>query len=106
MEDLTSEGIGKTLRAMRRHRKEPLRVVAAAIDIDSTLLSKIERGERLPTGTQVSNLARYFDVSVEELEAQVIAERIVAEYGSEAATLRALSIVRERMSKYGEETSE
>jgi len=78
-------------------------VVAAAIGIDSTLLSKLERGDRLPTDAQVANLAAYFGVPVDELVAQVIAERIVADYGDKSATLRAIKIVKERLSDYEEE---
>ncbi len=94
---------GETVRYLREQRQEPLRVVAAAIGIDSTLLSKLERGDRLPTDAQVTNLATYFGVPDDELIAQVVAEKIVADYGHKSATLRALKIVKERLSGYGEE---
>lgn len=92
--------LGDRLRDLRKQRREPLRIVAAAIGIDSTLLSKIERGERLPTEAQAVRFAKYFDVPTDELSAQVIAEKIVAEYGNEATILQAIKIVRERVSSY------
>jgi transcriptional regulator with XRE-family HTH domain len=39
------QSLGKKLRDLRQERDEPLRVVAAAIEVDSSLLSKIEHGE-------------------------------------------------------------
>jgi transcriptional regulator with XRE-family HTH domain len=92
---------GDTIRAWRKQRGEPLRVVAAAIEIDSTLLSKIERGERLPTQAQLARFADYFGVALDELAAQVIADKIILEYGEHrGATLAALKIVRERIVPY------
>ncbi len=95
--------LGEMLRDLRKQRKEPMRVVAAVVGIDSTLLSKIERGDRLPTDAQLTSLAAYFRVPLDGLVAQVIAERIVADYGDKSATLQAIKIVKERLSGYGEE---
>jgi transcriptional regulator with XRE-family HTH domain len=97
---------GETVRIWRKQRGEPLRVVAAAVEIDSTLLSKIERGERLPTETQLARFADYFNVPLDELAAQVIADRIISEYGHQEVTLQALNIVRERIAPYRVETNE
>jgi transcriptional regulator with XRE-family HTH domain len=97
---------GETIRAWRKQRDEPLRVVAAAVKIDSTLLSKIERGERLPTEVQLARFAEYFNVPLDKLSAQVIADRIISEYGYKEATLQALNIVRERVAPYRVETNE
>jgi transcriptional regulator with XRE-family HTH domain len=92
---------GDTIRVWRKQRGEPLRVVAAAVEIDSTLLSKIERGERLPTEAQLIKFAEYFDVALNELATRVIADRIVTEYGHQgSATLQALELVRERIAPY------
>lgn len=91
---------GETIRAWRKQRGEPLRIVAAAIDIDSTLLSKIERGERLPTEMQVARLAEYFRVPMAELSARAIADKIILDYGHQEATLQALTIVKERIDSY------
>jgi HTH-type transcriptional regulator, competence development regulator len=99
----TQQPFGATIRHLRQQRGEPLRAVAASLNIDSTLLSKIERGQRLPTNEQVAGLAAYFDVSLEELTAKVIAEKILSDYGYQAATLKALTIVRERLGEYLEE---
>ncbi|MBI1877589.1 MAG: helix-turn-helix transcriptional regulator [Chloroflexi bacterium] len=85
---------------------DTIRAWRAAVEIDSTLLSKIERGERLPTETQLARFADYFGVSLDELAAQVIADRIVSEYGHQGATLQALQIVKERIAPYQANTNE
>lgn len=98
---------GETIRSWRMQRTEPMRVVAAALEIDSTLLSKIERGQRLPTDAQLVKFADYFGVPLDKLAAKVIADKIVADYGhQEGATLEALKIVRERIAPYRTETNE
>lgn len=94
---------GETIRNLRLQQNVPLRVVAAAVEIDSTLLSRIELGERFPTPEQLARFADYFQLPQEELSAQVIADRIIATYGSEEVTARAVDMVKERLSDYGGE---
>src|SRR5260221_4239423 len=94
------KSFGETIRTLRKQQGEPLRVVAAAIEIDSTLLSKIERGDRLPTEIQIRRFAAYYQIPVEELAALVIADKILAEHGSHQVTLQAINLVRERMAAY------
>ena len=96
----TKKSLGKRLRDLRKARGQPLRVVAAAIEVDSSLLSKIEHGERLPTKQQLEKLAKYFDVPLEELIAQAIAEKIVTSYASNTTTLHALKIAEARINSY------
>lgn len=92
--------LGKNLRNLRKERNEPLRVVAAAVEIDSSLLSKIEHGERLPTEQQLKKFAGYFEISLEELTAQAIAEKIVSSYATNTTTLQALKIAESRINSY------
>lgn len=96
----TQMSLGKKLRDLRCERDEPLRVVAAAIEVDSSLLSKIEHGERLPTEQQQEKLAKYFDIPLEELNALAIAEKIVISYASDTTTLQALKIAEARINSY------
>jgi transcriptional regulator with XRE-family HTH domain len=92
--------LGDKLRDLRQARNEPLRVIAAAIEVDSSLLSKIEHGDRLPTEQQLARLASYFDIPLEELAAHAIAEKIVMSYTSNRTTLQALKIAEARINSY------
>jgi transcriptional regulator with XRE-family HTH domain len=89
----TDIGLGDLLRRARTERDEPLRVVAAAAGIDSTLLSRIERGERLPTPPQLQALAAHFGLPDDELEALGDAARIVRSWGGADAVLRAADVI-------------
>lgn len=83
------------LRSLREQRGVPLRIVAAAADLDSTLLSKIELGDRLPTDAQADALARYYKIPVAEMRSRVVAGRILQQFGDNPALHHAISIVRE-----------
>ena len=67
--------LGKWLRELRHGRGVPLRIVAAAAEMDTALVSKVELGQRLPTEKQTAALAAYFSVPPEEMEAKRIAEK-------------------------------
>ncbi len=92
---------GDTIRTLRQQRNLPLRVVATAVGIDSTLLSRLELGERFPTAEQLRRFADYFVLPARELAAQALADRIIATYGADDVTARAVTMVRERLSDYG-----
>ena len=70
------------MRQLRKTASEPLRVTSAAAEIDSTLLSKFERGERVPTESQGRALAKHFKVPIKEFESRRLAAKILTEYGS------------------------
>jgi transcriptional regulator with XRE-family HTH domain len=91
---------GELIRKMRQDREEPLRVVAAAVGIDSTLLSKLERGERFPTEAQISKFSKFFKVPEHELKGRVIADKVISEYNDEDAALRAAQILKEEAVPY------
>ena len=89
------------LRSLREQRGVPLRIVAAATDLDSTLLSKIELGDRLPTDTQAEALARYYKIPADEMRRRIVAGRILQQFGDDPALHDAISIVRENAGASG-----
>lgn len=91
---------GETIRNLRDKSGLPLRVVAAAVEIDSTLLSKLERGKRFPTDDQLKKFAKYFKLSFEEFSARVIADKFFFQYGEHPGVGDAIMFVRERMATY------
>ncbi|MDR1231999.1 MAG: helix-turn-helix domain-containing protein [Spirochaetaceae bacterium] len=91
---------GRTLKALRLDKKETLHQTAMGTNIDMTLLSKFERGERLPTPEQTRRLAMYFDTDATRLAAEVTANKIIGEYGYSDATFEALSMVMESFAEY------
>ena len=94
--------LGTTLRKLRENKAELLRKVAAKIDMDSTLLSKIELNRRFPTETQLKKLSKYFNEPLQNLTAHLIADRILTEYRDVVAIRRAVSLLTRRLRRRGD----
>lgn len=93
--------LGQRLRKLRSEKGETLHQVSMGTDIDSPLLSKIERGYRLPTQEQMSKLASYFGISETEMKVMVTAEKIIKEFGISKTTYEAVKLVAEQIGSYG-----
>jgi len=98
--------IGQYFRELRNERKETLHQVAVGTDIDSPLLSKIERGERLPTTEQLKKLSVYYNLSEKELKVKHTAEKILKEYGANETTYDAIQLVSEQLTTYAKKSKE
>ena len=92
--------LGQALRELRKDRDETLHQVSKKTDIDSPLLSKIERGERLPTNEQLKRLAKFYKISESTLKIKHTAEKILKEYGANGTTYDAIQLVTEQLSPY------
>jgi transcriptional regulator with XRE-family HTH domain len=88
------------LRELREKKGVQLRRVAAALDVDQSLLSKYERGERLPNEAFVKKVAKYFSFDANELLALLISERFLSQVGDSSLAAKALKIA-EKSIKYG-----
>jgi len=91
---------GEKLKNLRIDRKETLHIVAMGTNVDMTLLSKFERGERLPTNEQIERLASYFGLDAKQLAVEATAGKILTEYGYNDITYGAAIFVQEKMQKY------
>lgn len=89
--------IGEYLRELRKQMDQTLHGVSKRTDIDSPLLCKIERGERLPTLDQVKRLSKFYKISGDSLKAKLAAEKIVKEYGLNNTTYEAIRLVEEQL---------
>lgn len=92
--------VGLYFRNLRVQQGETLHQVAKGTDIDMTMLSKIERGERLPTTEQAKQLAQYFKVKESEVLAKVTAGKIIKDYGINETTFNAVKLVEEQITPY------
>jgi len=89
------------LRKLRIDRGLPLWKAAAAAEMDSSLLSKIELGRRLPTDEQAAALARHFEMPEEEMQAALMAEKFFREAAKNpAAAALALTRIEEGAGEY------
>lgn len=68
--------LGEFFRELREKEKLPLRKVAAFLDIDTSILSKIERGERDLNPQLVVKLASFFDLDQEKILTEFLGEEV------------------------------
>ena len=72
---------GEYLRSRREKLGLPLRKVAAELDIDTSILSKIERNERVATKEMLPTLAKTLEVQEKEIQIEFIQSTILSELG-------------------------
>ena len=72
-----SNTLGEILRDYREQKGLLLRQVAAALEIDTALLSKIERDERKPSKEQVMAFAKFYKLEADELLLAWLSDKIV-----------------------------
>lgn len=91
------DSFGKTIRKLREEKELPLRTVAAFLDIDQAILSKIERGQRNANRKQVIKLAEYFKIKENDLLVSWLSDKLVYEVADENVALKALQVAEEKM---------
>lgn len=89
--------IGEIIRELREKRSLLLRQVAAEIEIDQALLSKIERNERMPTKDQVKRFAKFFDKNENELLIAFLSDKLVYEVQDEEVALKAMQVAEKKI---------
>lgn len=70
---------GNTIRKLREHKEIQPRIVAAYLDIDQAILSKIERGQRRANCDQVLKLAVFFEINEIDLLVAWLSDKLVYE---------------------------
>jgi len=91
------ENVGEMIRRLREEKGEPLRVLAAHLQVDQAVMSKIERGQRKPTKEQVEKLAKYFGADKKEMLIAWLSDRIVYEIEGESLAKEALKVAEEKI---------
>ena len=75
------KSFGEYIRKVREDRNLPLRKVAAALDIDTSILSKIERNERVATKEMIPILSEVLEIPEKEVEIEFIQSVIESNLG-------------------------
>ncbi len=93
------QNFGIIVRKLREKKGLLLRQVAAILEIDTALISKIERGERKANREQVAKLAEVLDVEVDELLVIWLSDKIVEISEEEPLAYKALKKSEKRIQK-------
>ena len=68
---------GETIKKLREKKNLTLREVAIVLEIDTSMLGKIEKNNRKPTKIIIDRISRFFDVSNKELTIAFLSDSVV-----------------------------
>lgn len=94
---MSTETIGEKLRQLREAKELPLRKVAALLDIDVAILSKMERGERKLSKDIVLKLADIYGHNADELLVLFLSDKIMYEIQDEDLGEKALKVAEKKV---------
>ena len=89
--------LGQILRGYRESKRLLLRQVAAALEMDTALLSKFERDERKPNKEQVLAFAKYYNTNANELLLAWLSDKIAEEVQHEDLAKEALKAAEKKV---------
>ncbi len=90
--------VGEIVKELREAKGLLIRQVSAGVKVDTAILSKIERAERLPTKKQVLRLAKFFSVDINELMVAYLSDKLVYELNGEEVAIRAMHVAEKKIS--------
>ncbi|QQS51075.1 MAG: helix-turn-helix transcriptional regulator [Bacteroidota bacterium] len=91
------ETLGQILKTKRETKGLLLRQVAAYLDIDQAILSKIEKGNRKPTKDNIYKLSEILEIDKENLMIQFLSEKIAYEIAGEDCASQALKVAEKKV---------
>lgn len=89
--------VGQIIRGKRESQGLLLRQVAAHLDIDQAILSKIERNERKPTKENIIKLSQILKLDKEELMIQFMSDKIAYEIADEDCASKVLKVAEKKV---------
>lgn len=84
--------VGEIIRNKREEKGLLLRQLAAMIDMDTAILSKIERGERKARKEQINKIAKSLNLDEEKLLIEYLSENIAYEILDEDRAIDVLKV--------------
>lgn len=102
-QNLTTMYFAQKLKSLREENHYLQRQIAALLDIDTPMYSRIERGERFAKGEHIPILAKYYDIDENELRQLWLADKVYDVIAGESSANDVLSIVSESIAEYGKE---
>lgn len=91
------ESFPEQVKRLRKEKGVPLRVVAAYLDIDQAILSKIENGKRHATRDNIKKFAEYYKVNENDLVVAWLSDKLVYEVENEELAIRVFKAAEEKM---------
>ncbi|MEZ5106840.1 MAG: helix-turn-helix transcriptional regulator [Draconibacterium sp.] len=95
--DFQMNKFGDIIRNKREEKGMLLRQLAAMIDVDTAILSKVERGERKARKEQVGKIAKALDLNEKELMIEYLSENIAYEIIDEDSAMDVLKVAEDKI---------
>jgi transcriptional regulator with XRE-family HTH domain len=89
--------LSELIKSKRETKNLLLREVASMIDVDTALISKIEKGDRKPTREQIEKLAVALDIEHNKLLKLWLSEKVYEDVKGEDLAIDALKIALKRI---------
>ncbi len=91
---------GQRVRELREKKELLLRQVAAHLEVDTALMSKIERGDRNASKDQVTKISEFLNTDLDDLLTLWLADKLESAVGEEKKLANeALNIVKKKFKK-------
>jgi predicted nucleotidyltransferase/plasmid maintenance system antidote protein VapI len=97
------EDFGTIICKLRKEKKLPLRTVAAFLDIDQAILSKIEHGHRKASREIVVKLSTFFNTDKDRLLVTWLSDNLVYQVKDEEIAMKALQLAEDKVFYYRKE---
>ena len=89
--------LSELLKSKRETKNLLLREVASMIDVDTALISKIEKGDRKPTREQIEKLAVALNIEYNQLLKLWLSEKVYEDVKGEDLAIEAVKLTLKRL---------
>jgi transcriptional regulator with XRE-family HTH domain len=96
---MKNKQFGMYVKSQREAKGIPQRIVAHALNIDTSTLSKIELGERQINNAMIKPLAEILEIDYKELQIKFISEKIITDFSGQDYLMEALKNVQQKLRK-------
>lgn len=93
----TEKTFGETIKKLREEKKLTLREVAEALEIDTSMLGKIEKNSRKPNKILIENFASFFNVNEKELTISFLSDSVAYKIIDEDYPVEVLKVAEEKV---------
>ncbi|MBN8852776.1 MAG: hypothetical protein BGO55_03385 [Sphingobacteriales bacterium 50-39] len=91
------ETVAGILSKSRENKQLLLREVGAALGLDPSIVSKYEKGERLPTQKQIEQFADFYKIDKDHLLTVYLSDKILQEMGDSPQAAEAIKLALKKL---------
>lgn len=88
---------GETVKKLREEKRLTLREVAEALEIDTSMLGKIEKNSRKPNKFLIENFAKFFNVEEKDLTISFLSDSVAYKILDKDYPIEVLKVAEEKV---------